>query len=90
MDPYHAYISYALFREACRYKDGKLIKDLSLLNRDLGKTVMIDVDEDSASLQPENSIIVKKWEGQPDDYLVRLIPFWNTWPLNQLKMLDQF
>ena len=75
LDPYHAYISYALFREACRYKDGKLIKDLSLLNRDLGKTVMIDVDEDSASLQPENSIIVKKWEGQPDDYLVRLIPF---------------
>ncbi|KAG8204845.1 TIM50, partial [Candida africana] len=75
LDPYHAYISYALFREACRYKDGKLIKDLSLLNRDLGKTVMIDVDEDSAALQPENSIIVKKWEGQPDEYLISLIPF---------------
>ena len=64
-----------MFREACRYKDGKLIKDLSLLNRDLGKTVMIDVDEDSAALQPENSIIVKKWEGQPDEYLISLIPF---------------
>ncbi|KAI5951674.1 TIM50 [Candida jiufengensis] len=75
LDPYHAYISYALFREGCRYKDGKLIKDISLLNRDLGKTVMIDVDEDSASLQPENSIIVEKWDGKPDDYLINLIPF---------------
>ncbi|KAI5964861.1 TIM50 [Candida pseudojiufengensis] len=75
LDPYHAYISYALFREGCRYKDGKLIKDISLLNRDLGKTIMIDVDEDSASLQPENSIIVKKWDGKPDDYLINLIPF---------------
>ncbi|CAI5757323.1 unnamed protein product [Candida verbasci] len=75
LDPYHAYISYHLFREACRYKDGKLIKDLSLLNRDLGKVVMIDVDQDSASLQPENSIIVKKWAGKPDDYLISLIPF---------------
>ncbi|EMG49745.1 Mitochondrial import inner membrane translocase subunit TIM50, partial [Candida maltosa Xu316] len=75
LDPYHAYISYALFREACRYKDGKLIKDLSLLNRDLGKTVMIDVDEESASLQPDNAIIVEKWQGKPDDYLISLIPF---------------
>ncbi|CAK9435595.1 uncharacterized protein LODBEIA_P03220 [Lodderomyces beijingensis] len=75
LDPFHAYISYALFREGCRYKDGKIIKDLSLLNRDLGKTVLIDVDEDSASLQPENAIIVEKWDGRPDDYLIRMIPF---------------
>lgn len=75
LDPYHAYISYALFREGCRYKDGKIIKDLSLLNRDLGKTVLIDVDEDSASMQPENSIILKHWDGKPDDYLIRMIPF---------------
>ncbi|KAI5958430.1 TIM50 [Candida margitis] len=75
LDPYHAYISYALFREGCRYKDGKLIKDLSLLNRDLGKTVMVEVDPDCASLQPENAIVVNKWNGKPDDYLIRLIPF---------------
>ncbi|CAK7897247.1 mitochondrial import inner membrane translocase subunit Tim50p [[Candida] anglica] len=75
LDPYHAYVSYALFREACRYKDGKLIKDLSLLNRDLGKTILIDVTEDSWSLQPENAIPMKPWDGKPDDQLVRLIPF---------------
>ncbi|KAG7662378.1 TIM50 [[Candida] subhashii] len=75
LDPYHAYVSYALFREACRYKDGKLIKDLSLLNRDLAKTVIVDVEEDTVSLQPENAIVVNKWDGKADDYLISLIPF---------------
>ncbi|CAH2350901.1 mitochondrial import inner membrane translocase subunit Tim50p [[Candida] railenensis] len=75
LDPLHAYVSYALFREACRYKDGKLIKDLSLLNRDLGKTILIDVSPDSWSLQPENAIPMKEWDGKPDDTLIKLIPF---------------
>lgn len=75
LDPFHAYVSYSLFREACRYKDGKLIKDLSLLNRDLTKVVAIDVNSESLSLQPENSLILKPWDGKPDDYLIQLIPF---------------
>ncbi|AOA62535.1 TIM23 complex subunit [Komagataella phaffii CBS 7435] len=75
IDPYRAYFSYDLPREAGRIKDGKLIKDLSLLNRDLGKTVIIDVDPDCYSLQPENAIPMEKWDGKRDDKLVRLIPF---------------
>lgn len=75
LDPLHAYISYALFREGCRYKDGKLIKDLDLLNRDLGKVIMVDVEEEPCSLQPNNSIVLKPWDGKPDDTLIRLIPF---------------
>lgn len=74
LDRYHAYISYALYREACRYKDGKLIKDLSLLNRDLGKTVMIDVNDEAWSLQPDNAIPMAPWDGTPDDQLIKLIP----------------
>lgn len=75
LDPYHAYVSYSLFREACRYKDGELIKDLSLLNRDLNKVVAIDVNHESLSLQPDNSIVLKPWDGKPDDHLIQLIPF---------------
>lgn len=75
LDPLHAFISYALFREACRYKDGKLIKDLSLLNRDLAKTVIIDINPESYSLQPENAIPLEPWNGKPDDTLIQLIPF---------------
>lgn len=75
LDPFHAYISYALFKEACRYKDGKSIKDLSLLNRDLSKVILVDIDEDSWALQPENAIPMKPWDGKPDDKLIQLIPF---------------
>lgn len=75
LDPFHAYISYALFREACRYKDGKLIKDLSLLNRDLKKTILVDTDPECWALQPDNAIPMKPWDGKPDDKLVQLIPF---------------
>ncbi|OWB79614.1 hypothetical protein B5S32_g3843 [[Candida] boidinii] len=75
LDPYHAFISYALFREACRYKDGKIIKDLSLMNRDLSKLLIVDPNPDSYSMQPENAVPVKKWEGGKDDDLIKLIPF---------------
>ncbi|KAH3666037.1 hypothetical protein OGAPHI_004226 [Ogataea philodendri] len=75
LDPYHAFVSYSLFREACRTNDGKVIKDLSLMNRDLAKLVIIDPDEDCYSMQPENAIPIDKWDGKRDDKLVRLIPF---------------
>lgn len=75
LDPMQAAIQYALFREGCRYKDGKFIKDLSLLDRDLGKTIIVEVEEDAVSLQPENAILAHKWDGKPDSYLVQLIPF---------------
>lgn len=75
LDPLHAYVSYALYREACRYKDGKLIKDLLLLNRDLGKTILVDVSPELWALQPENAIPMQPWDGKPDDTLIKLIPF---------------
>ncbi|PSK39288.1 hypothetical protein C7M61_001895 [Candidozyma pseudohaemuli] len=74
IDPLRAYIQYPLFREACRYKDGKVIKDLSLLNRDLNKTVAVEVDKDAVSMQPENAIMLKPWNGESDTTLVDLIP----------------
>lgn len=75
LDPYHAFISYSLFKEVCRSKDGKLIKDLSLMNRDLAKMVIVDPNPDSYMLQPENAVPIKPWEGKKDTALVDLIPF---------------
>lgn len=74
MDPLRAFIQYALYREACRYKDGKVIKDLSLLNRDLNKTVAVEVEKDAVSMQPDNAIMLKPWNGESDTTLVDLIP----------------
>ncbi|KAL6714167.1 mitochondrial inner membrane protein required for protein import [Lecanora helva] len=75
LDPYQV-IMWPLFREATRYKKGKYIKDLSFLNRDLSKVILLDTDPSHAELQPENAIIIPKWKGDPNDKgLISLIPF---------------
>lgn len=51
-------------------------KDLSYLNRDLSKTILLDTNAEHATLQPENSIIIKPWEGKLGDKgLIDMIPF---------------
>ena len=41
------------------------------------QTILLDINPDHASLQPENAIIVKPWTGKQDDAagLINLIPF---------------
>jgi mitochondrial import inner membrane translocase subunit TIM50 len=52
------------------------MQDLSYLNRDLSKVMLIDTDPGHARNQPENAIILPKWTGDPSDQtLVQLIPF---------------
>ncbi len=52
------------------------MQDLSYLNRDLSKVIMLDINAEHAALQPENAIIIKPWEGKGGDKgLVDLIPF---------------
>ncbi|KIV87037.1 hypothetical protein PV11_02608 [Exophiala sideris] len=75
LDPYST-IHWPLFREATLYKDGGYVKDLSYLNRDLKKVLIIDTDSHHVKNQPENAIILPKWTGDPKDQtLIQLIPF---------------
>ncbi|KAK3985076.1 mitochondrial import inner membrane translocase [Cladorrhinum sp. PSN332] len=75
LDPYR-FIMWPLYREATKYEDGEIVKDLSYLNRDLSKVIIIDTDSKHVRLQPENAIILPKWKGQPGDKeLVDLVPF---------------
>lgn len=75
LDPLRASVSYALFREATRYENGVLIKDLRNLNRDLRKVIVLDVDPLAVKLQPENCLLLPRWRGNADDKdLIRLIP----------------
>jgi import inner membrane translocase subunit TIM50 len=51
-------------------------QDLSYLNRPLRKVLIIDTDAHHVKHQPENAIILPKWNGDPNDQtLVQLIPF---------------
>ncbi|KAG5518057.1 hypothetical protein PMAC_003243 [Pneumocystis sp. 'macacae'] len=76
LDPYRSSLSASLFREATRYVNGKLVKDLSYMNRPLDKIIMLDTNPDSYSSQPDNAIAMEPWKGDPDDKeLISLIPF---------------
>lgn len=77
------YIMYRLFRDAARYKSGFSIgnplagempkldpyyqKDLTYLNRDLSKVIMVDCDKRAFEKQPENGLNLEKWDGSSND-----------------------
>jgi import inner membrane translocase subunit TIM50 len=92
LDPFTAYLPYRLYRESTRSVKGKVVKvsqersitrspklisqDLAYLNRDLSKVIMLDTNAEHSSLQPENAIVIKPWEGKGGERgLVDLIPF---------------
>lgn len=66
LDPY-SYASYKLYREHTKFQDGVFIKDLAALNRDLSTVILVDIDESSAKLQPENGLHIKSWKGDEND-----------------------
>src|SRR6202012_3047812 len=70
-------MTYHLFRESTRVVDGKIVKDLSYLNRDLSKVILLDTHPDHAYTHPENAIILPPWKGGSENVggLVGLIPF---------------
>ena len=67
IDSKYQYIHYRLFRESTRYRKGKHIKDLSCLNRDLSRVILIDWNPDAASMQPRNAFIINRWKGEDTD-----------------------
>ncbi|KAI9569145.1 HAD-like domain-containing protein [Boletus coccyginus] len=76
LDPYNFFLTYKLFREATRSVDGKIVKDLSYLNRDLSKVILLDTHEEHTFTHPENSIVLPQWTGTPGDKgLIAMIPF---------------
>ncbi|RMC22989.1 hypothetical protein DUI87_00016 [Hirundo rustica rustica] len=66
IDP-HGFVSYRLFRDATRYMDGHHVKDISCLNRDPARVVVVDWRRDSFRLQPYNGLALPRWDGSSDD-----------------------
>lgn len=75
LDPFR-FIMWPLYREATKYEEGEIVKDLSYLNRDLSKVIIIDTDKSHVRKQSENAIVLEPWKGASEDKdLVGLIPF---------------
>ena len=83
LDRYRFFLTYHLFRESTRVVDNKIVKDLSYLNRDLSKVILLDTHPDHVHTHPENAIVLKPWKGDSTNEemgggpggLVGLIPF---------------
>ncbi|TKS80550.1 Mitochondrial import inner membrane translocase subunit TIM50 [Collichthys lucidus] len=66
IDP-QGFVMYRLFRDATRYMEGHHVKDVSCLNRDSSKVIVVDCKREAFSLQPFNGMALKKWDGNSDD-----------------------
>ncbi|XP_076955225.1 uncharacterized protein LOC143629977 [Bidens hawaiensis] len=67
-------ISHRLYRDSCTEVDGRFVKDLSNLGRDLKKGVIVDDNPNSYSLQPENAIPIGAFvDDEKDDELKKLM-----------------
>ena len=61
LDRDNNYISYRLYRSHCTYEDGKPVKKLSLIGRDLNKIVFVDDIKENAKYNMKNLVLVSKW-----------------------------
>ena len=71
-------VIHRLYREATKFYEGSHVKDISALNRDLRKVIMVDDDPAAFQLQPSNAIHIKPYvdaKDKSDSALEDLAPF---------------
>ncbi|WCJ27264.1 Haloacid dehalogenase-like hydrolase (HAD) superfamily protein [Euphorbia peplus] len=71
-------ISHRLYRDSCKAVDGKYIKDLSEMGRDLKRVAIVDDNPNCYMFQPENAIPVRAFtDDLGDRELDKLVKFFN-------------
>jgi len=69
------FIRHRLYYDQMNMRDFKTVKDLSRLGRDLKRVIVIDSNKKFYWLQPDNALIIKKFDGDPQDReLTKLLP----------------
>ncbi|XP_014193143.1 CTD small phosphatase-like protein 2-A [Haplochromis burtoni] len=76
LDPQRKLFRHRLYQDDCACVLGHYIKDLSILGRDLKKTVVLDNAPHTYPYNLLNTIPIKSWSGESDDReLQKLIPY---------------
>eukprot|EP00210_Caulerpa_lentillifera_P009275 g8840.t1 len=77
---------HRLYRPDTNYVNGKHVRDLSKLGRDLSQVLMISAKADAWALQPDNTIKLLPWRKESaDTLLLDLVPFLQFLGTHQLK-----
>jgi Dullard-like phosphatase family protein len=64
-------IKFRLYRDHTTFQNGVYLKDLSKLNRDLARTIIVDNNPDNFQMHPENGIYIKSWYEDPNDVALK-------------------
>ncbi|KAK8524564.1 hypothetical protein V6N13_015584 [Hibiscus sabdariffa] len=76
LDPEGRFISHRLYRDSCKEVNGKFVKDLSEMGRNLGRVVIVDDNPNAYFLQPENAVPIRPFvEDSEDRELEKLLRF---------------
>lgn len=77
---------HRLYRQDTNYVNGKHVRDLSKLGRDLSQVLMISAKPEAWALQPDNTIKLSPWKKEAGDtLLLDLLPFLKFLGTHQLK-----
>ncbi|XP_050438907.1 mitochondrial import inner membrane translocase subunit TIM50-C-like isoform X2 [Adelges cooleyi] len=85
LDPL-GWICYRLSRQCADFQNGILLKNLDKINRDLKKVIVVDWNKNWTALQPNNTLIIPRWNGdENDNSLIDLADFLTTEFVNDIE-----